>query len=151
MRESHLRSILKGFSWRITATLTLICIVYFVDGNISAALQVGFLEFLIKLFIYYAHERLWIRYLKDAKQTPKISLYKTISWRIVASFTSLLIVTSILDSGSAASIIVTIEFFAKFAIYFLHERLWQYAPLGSVRKLVRPTKNNENEFGNDTP
>lgn len=140
MRESHLRSILKGFSWRIIATVTLICIVYIVNGDVSAALQVGFVEFLLKLFIYYGHERLWASYLKDREQTPRISLYKTISWRIVASLTSFAIVASFIESGSKATIIVTIEFFAKFVIYYLHERLWQSAPLGSIRKLVKKNK-----------
>ena len=140
MRESHLRSILKGFSWRIIATFTLICIVYFIDGNISAALQVGFMEFFLKLLIYYAHERAWASYLNDAKQTPKVSLFKTISWRIIASLTSFLIVIMLLESGSKASIIVTIEFFTKFVVYYLHERLWQSIPLGTVRKIVQPKK-----------
>jgi len=140
MRESHLRSVLKGFSWRIIATLTLVCIVYMVDGNIGAAIQVGLLEFLLKLFIYYAHERAWANYLNDRLQTPKVSLFKTISWRIVASLTSFIILVFLLDSGSKATVIVMIEFVAKFVIYYLHERLWQYLPLGSVRQIVQLKK-----------
>jgi len=150
MRESPLRSILKGFSWRIIATFTLICIFYLVEGDIGAALQVGLLEFSIKLFIYYAHERAWAGYLKDTLQTPKISFFKTISWRIIASLTSFLIVASFLQSGSKATLIVVIEFFAKFIIYYLHERLWQFIPLGNVRKLVRSKKENKNEIRKPT-
>ena len=59
MRESHLRSILKSLSWRITATLTTIVIVYFITGNTSFALQIGAIEACLKLLIYYFHERLW--------------------------------------------------------------------------------------------
>lgn len=58
-KESHLRSILKGFTWRIIATSTTITIAYFITGTIGDALKIGFIEFFGKIFIYYLHERLW--------------------------------------------------------------------------------------------
>ncbi len=58
--ESHLRSVLKGFTWRIIATSTLIAIAYFTTGDISLALELGFYEFFIKLVVYYLHERAWL-------------------------------------------------------------------------------------------
>lgn len=57
--ESHLRSILKAFSWRIVATSTIIAIAYFTIGDISIALEIGFIEFFIKMLLYYLHERAW--------------------------------------------------------------------------------------------
>ncbi len=58
-KESHLRSILKGISWRIIATATIICIAYFTIGDISIALEIGAIEFFIKFLLYYLHERAW--------------------------------------------------------------------------------------------
>lgn len=58
-KESHLRSVLKGFTWRIIATTTTITIAYFITGTIGDALKIGFIEFFGKIFIYYLHERLW--------------------------------------------------------------------------------------------
>lgn len=58
-RESHLRSILKGFSWRIVATLTTIIIAYLITGKVDDALKIGGYEFFIKMFVYYFHERAW--------------------------------------------------------------------------------------------
>ena len=58
-RESHLRSFLKTFSWRIIATTTTVTIAYFVIGDISPALKVGAIEFFAKMVIYYLHERAW--------------------------------------------------------------------------------------------
>ncbi len=58
-RESRLRSFLKGLSWRIIATSTIICIVYFKEGSIETALEIGAIEFFFKFIIYYFHERLW--------------------------------------------------------------------------------------------
>lgn len=57
--ESHLRSILKAFSWRIIATTTTITIAYFVTGEVGDALTIGAVGFFGKMFIYYLHERAW--------------------------------------------------------------------------------------------
>lgn len=58
-KESHLRSILKGLTWRIIATSTIITIAYLTTGDITMALEIGFIEFFIKLLLYYLHERAW--------------------------------------------------------------------------------------------
>lgn len=58
-KESRLRSFLKGLTWRIIATATIIVIAYFTTGNIEMALKIGGFEFVIKLLLYYAHERAW--------------------------------------------------------------------------------------------
>lgn len=143
-QESHVRSILKGLSWRFLATGTLILIVYLVEGSIATALSIGSIEFILKLLIYYGHERLWNVYLKGQEQTPKISLFKTISWRFVASTTTFIITLFVLSSAdndigaeSKAATVVAIEFVAKFIIYYLHERAWQLVPSGFFRKLMR--------------
>ncbi len=58
-KESHLRSLLKGITWRILATTTTICIAYIITGEIGDALKIGMIEFFGKLLIYYLHERAW--------------------------------------------------------------------------------------------
>jgi uncharacterized membrane protein len=58
-KESHIRSILKGLSWRLVATATLICLAYWKTGDISFALELGAIEFVIKFLLYYLHERAW--------------------------------------------------------------------------------------------
>jgi uncharacterized membrane protein len=59
LRESHLRSILKAFSWRVIATLTTGLIAYAITGEIDTAILIGGIEFALKFVIYYLHERLW--------------------------------------------------------------------------------------------
>ena len=59
IKESRLRSLLKGISWRIIATATIIAIAYFTTGDVELALKIGGFEFVIKLLMYYAHERAW--------------------------------------------------------------------------------------------
>jgi uncharacterized membrane protein len=59
VKESHLRSALKGFTWRIIATTTTVLIAYAITGEVDTALSIGAIEFVGKIFIYYLHERIW--------------------------------------------------------------------------------------------
>ena len=59
MKDSNLRSALKGFSWRIVATTTIMVIVYLKTGKLDSALEIGAIEFIIKYLLYFGHERLW--------------------------------------------------------------------------------------------
>ena len=59
-RESHLRSVLKGITWRVLATTTTTVIAYLVTGEVTTALSIGAIEFVGKVFIYYLHERAWL-------------------------------------------------------------------------------------------
>lgn len=59
--ESHVRSIVKGITWRVLATSTTTIIAWLVTGQLDAAFQIGLFEFVAKLFIYYVHERIWTR------------------------------------------------------------------------------------------
>lgn len=60
MREKKYRSILKALSWRITATITTTLIALFVTGHVAAAIKIGGIEVVIKILLYYVHERIWL-------------------------------------------------------------------------------------------
>ena len=57
---SHARSVAKAISWRVIATLTTMATVYFISGEVVLALEVGAVEVVAKLLLYYLHERAWI-------------------------------------------------------------------------------------------
>ena len=57
------------------------------------------------------------------------SLLKAFSWRIVATLTTALIAYGITGEIDTALAIGCIEFFLKFAIYYAHERAWQWVPV----------------------
>ena len=61
LTESPIRSVLKGFTWRLVATFTTIVIVYCITGEQAKALQIGAIEFVAKFVVYYLHERAWVR------------------------------------------------------------------------------------------
>ncbi len=58
-KESHTRSILKTISWRALATLTTIILVYIFIGDVTIALSVGGIEVILKMLVYFLHERVW--------------------------------------------------------------------------------------------
>jgi len=61
MMVSKTRSLLKTISWRIIATATTMYFTWLLSGDISLALGVGAFNVFVKSFLYYAHERIWLR------------------------------------------------------------------------------------------
>ncbi|MBV6429314.1 MAG: hypothetical protein KIPDCIKN_03865 [Haliscomenobacter sp.] len=59
LRESHLRSVLKGITWRILGTLDTMVISYLITGSVKWAVSIGGVEVFTKILLYYIHERLW--------------------------------------------------------------------------------------------
>ncbi len=148
-KESHLRSLIKGFSWRIIATADTILVVLLVtciNGNcrIDHAIQIGFIEFFLKLAVYYIHERIWQIALKDGVVTQNETLFKTITWRIVATTMTFLISGTILNAFDEIALYIALaELVTKFVLYYLHERLWVLMPLGRIRKFFFGVKSNK--------
>jgi adenylylsulfate kinase len=60
-RESRFRSVVKTISWRFLATLTTFSLVWIFTRKIDTALAVVVLEVVIKMIIYFLHERGWNR------------------------------------------------------------------------------------------
>ena len=57
----------------------------------------------------------------------KKSMIKTMSWRIVATTTTFVISWVVTGSVVAGGAIASIEFWAKLALYYAHERAWARA------------------------
>lgn len=57
--ESHVRSLIKAVSWRIFGTFTTMVISYIFTGQMSTAFYIGLSEFILKIGIFYVHERIW--------------------------------------------------------------------------------------------
>lgn len=55
------RHFFKTITWRITATFTTIMLAWLISGDYEIGLKVGFLEFFIKMVLYYFHERIWYK------------------------------------------------------------------------------------------
>jgi len=55
------RSLAKSISWRLFSFLLTIIIIYLYTKNIKQAIGVGAGIDLVKMVLYYIHERLWNR------------------------------------------------------------------------------------------
>ena len=71
------------------------------------------------------------------KESRFRSLIKGITWRILATATTMIIAYIITGKADFAIKIGVIEFFAKILIYYVHERFWLKIPIGTVRKWVK--------------
>ena len=56
------------------------------------------------------------------------SIAKALSWRVVATVTTAIIAYFVTGEVDTALIIGGIEFVLKFAIFYLHERIWLGVP-----------------------
>ncbi len=62
--ESRRRSLAKALSWRALALVITMSLAYAVTGEATFAVSIGFADSLIKIVVYYVHERAWtnVRY-----------------------------------------------------------------------------------------
>ena len=70
--ETHLRSVVKGVSWRIIATLVTTIVVWLISGEVSMALFAGASDSLVKIGLYWGHERAW-QQIPWGRKVPPIS------------------------------------------------------------------------------
>jgi adenylylsulfate kinase len=61
MKDSRIRSFVKGISWRFIATSTTMAVAYALTGNVEIMLTTGLIDVIAKLLFYYVHERAWGR------------------------------------------------------------------------------------------
>lgn len=62
------------------------------------------------------------------KESKLRSFAKALTWRVTASLTTVIIALIFVKDVSVALSIGGIEFFAKFFIYYAHERAWNKIP-----------------------
>ena len=76
-KETNTRSIVKGISWRIVATMTTIVIVYLFFGRLDLAIAAGLLETVLKVGLYWGHEKVWQKIYWGKKRIEPFNLWFT--------------------------------------------------------------------------
>jgi len=61
---SHKRHLAKAVTWRIVASITTAAIAWFFGLPMEAVGAVFIADLIIKFVMYYAHERVWYKYIK---------------------------------------------------------------------------------------
>jgi len=67
-------------------------------------------------------------------ETHVRSMVKAISWRIVATFTTMLLVFVFTGNLVVSGGVGLAELFTKIIIYYVHERLWNASSFGRIQK-----------------
>lgn len=60
-KDSNLRSIVKAISWRTLGTIDTFILSWIITGRLDLAAAIGGIEIFTKIFLYWAHERLWVK------------------------------------------------------------------------------------------
>ena len=142
MKEKHYRSIVKGTTWRIIGTMDTILLAWLFTGDITSALKIGGIEVFTKIFLYYLHERVWLKmdFARDVVMNEEgvlvkrdkhhRSLIKGISWRVFGTLDTMMIAFFVTGDYTKALSIGFTEVFTKIGLYYLHERIWHNLKFG---------------------
>ena len=72
--ETRARSIAKALTWRVTALVITISVVWIVSRNLELAASVGLADTAIKLGAYYGHERCWLKVSFGRSKPPEYQI-----------------------------------------------------------------------------
>jgi adenylylsulfate kinase len=59
MIESHARSLAKAVTYRVLGSLSTAAMVFLFTGSVKLSLGAGALDSIVKITLYFLHERLW--------------------------------------------------------------------------------------------
>jgi len=153
-KETNTRSIAKGISWRVIATTTTIIIVYVFFGRLDLAIAAGLIETVLKVALYWGHEKIWQKIHWGKKKIEPFNLWftglplsgkTTIADKVYAELEKLHIPIERLDSKDIRDLIPDIGFSRgarnrhMHRIGFLIQKL-QKNSISTVASFVSPYK-----------
>ncbi|MEO1253919.1 MAG: DUF2061 domain-containing protein [Bacteroidota bacterium] len=104
--KSRKRHIAKTITWRIIATGTtfVLAMIFFRhdEDATQKASWVALIETILKMILYYYHERIWFNYQTKLESAIR-HLLKTITWRVIASLSTFVITFIIFKDDPADS------------------------------------------------
>ena len=150
--DSRSISFSKALSWRVVAWSITALVSFGIVHDGQSALLLGTLDSLVKIGIYYGHERAWwllanrVSFLgagrhagqatDSALAQHRVSVAKALSWRALA-FTITVGVTVLLTGDLSRAL--TLGFFdslIKIGAYYLHERAWLQLQRARISKPI---------------
>jgi len=76
-KETNKRSLVKGVTWRVVATTTTMVIVYVFFGRLDLAIATGLLESVLKIGLFWLHEKAWFKVRWGKKRIEPFNLWFT--------------------------------------------------------------------------
>lgn len=143
MRDSHIRSLVKGISWRVIGTIDTVVIAFLITGHINNAVKIGVTEVVTKIILYYLHERGWnfIQWGRVNKKPTHIrSFIKGVTWRITGTLDTIILSFLITGNAENAFRIGGAELVTKVIWYYIHERIWAVVKWGRIALEEEPAE-----------
>ena len=122
------RHIAKTFSWRILGTLDTMFLSWVITGDLKAGMQIGLADVIIKMILYYLHERAWFK--SSITNSNRRHLFKTITWRFIGTLTTIILSMWIWGDSIHSFQIGGAETITKTILYYFHEKFWYRLSFG---------------------
>jgi uncharacterized membrane protein len=133
------RHLAKTISWRFIGTIDTLMLTCFITGDFSIGLQISGFEWITKMALYYAHERLWFssRFINKRKR----HLAKTLTWRLIGTLDTIILGWIFTGNPLSGMKIGGAEIISKLILYYLHEKTWYQLNYG-LRSRLKKTNSN---------
>ena len=138
MKVSHIESMVRSTIWRIMGVLVLGIITYAFTGSWMQTTIITFAHHGAFLFIYYAHERMWI-WIKRRRPYGLLSKYskffRPLFYEIILGHCVLgLITLAVTGSWLAVSIITPTYILNKLWMYVVFDKVWEKLRASRIAK-----------------
>jgi uncharacterized membrane protein len=136
--DTHLRSVVKTFSYRTAVGISLFLAALAMNYSAGFGLTFVIMSYTVGFAAFWLHERIWNRFAwgrEGTYDTKKRSVAKTITWRIWAFFILFVLGMILgLKSNDALewSIVTNILFIV---VHYLHERAWNLIQWGKKQQI----------------
>ncbi|WP_370477422.1 DUF2061 domain-containing protein [Tamlana flava] len=131
-KNLYKRHIAKAFTWRLVGTIDTVLLSWAITGNPLTGLKIGAFEVVTKLALYYFHEQFWFR--TKIEKSKKRHLFKTLTWRIIATVDTMLLAWVISGNPLTGLSIGVAEVITKMVLYYIHERVWYKIDFGLEKR-----------------
>ena len=130
--ETHGRSFIKSFIWRIVGVLILGSVTYFYTRHWIQTSWITFLHHGVFLFVFWGHERFWLCVnIKGMKRKLcKMFTYETILGNFILAIISLIITGDVQTMTKITLTYIGIKHF----VYIWNEILWDRIAFGKSQK-----------------
>jgi len=122
------RHIAKTISWRFVGTLDTMFLSWIITGDLKVGMQIGLADVIIKMALYYLHERVWFK--SSIQSSNRRHLFKTVTWRVIGTITTIILSFWVLGDSTPSFQIGGAETLTKTILYYFHEKFWYQLSFG---------------------
>ena len=130
MGELKARSAVKSIIWRIVGVVVLASVTYFYTRKLITTGLITVIHHGVFLFVFYAHERMWLKFKKPVGQTAR-SLAKMFTYETLCGNLILGTITYLITGSWKAMTSITLTYIGfKHILYVFNEFIWVRIKLG---------------------